>query len=96
MAKSKNDYTFDDIKAMLLKEKEQYDFEQTVKKVYSKKPVNYNKLTKQVKKAAATTSSLECFKPDNMYYSDKDTERFLENSSYMDAYKANRSADGDY
>ena len=27
MAKSKNDYTFDDIKAMLLKEKEKYDFQ---------------------------------------------------------------------
>jgi len=91
MAKS-----FDDIKAMLLKEKEQYDFEQTVKKVYSKKPINYNRLTKQVKKAAATTSSLECFKEENMYYSEKDTARFLENTSYVDAYNANKIADGDY
>ena len=30
MAKSKNDYTFDDIKAMLLKEKKKYDWEKTV------------------------------------------------------------------
>tara|TARA_B100001057_G_scaffold412891_1_gene429210 strand:- start:683 stop:955 length:273 start_codon:yes stop_codon:yes gene_type:complete len=88
--------TFDELKAILQEEKEKHEFEQTVKKVYSKKPVNYNKLTQQVKKAAATTSSLECFKPENMYHSDKDTERFLENSPYMEAYNANRMADGDY
>ena len=88
--------TFDDIKAMLQKEKENLEFQKTVKKVYSKKPINYNRLTQQVKKAAATTSSLECFKEENMYYSEKDTARFLENSSYVDAYNANKFADGDY
>lgn len=57
----------------------------------------HKKLTKQVKKAGKqTASSLECFAPENMYYSDKETQSFIENSSYMDAYNANRSADGDY
>jgi hypothetical protein len=31
-----------------------------------------------------------------MYYSEKDTARFLENTSYVDAYNANKFADGDY
>jgi hypothetical protein len=57
----------------------------------------HKKLTRSVKKAGhQTAGSLDCFKEENMYYSEKDTARFLENSSYMDAYNANRSADGDY
>ena len=57
----------------------------------------HKKLTKSVKKAGKqTASSLECFAPENMYYSEKEVSSFIENSSYMDAYNANRSADGDY
>lgn len=57
----------------------------------------HKELTAQVKKAGKQSpGSLEFNSPDNMYYSDKDTKAFLENSSYMDAYNANRSADGDY
>jgi len=57
----------------------------------------HKKLTASVKKAGhQTAGSLDCFKEENMYYSDKDTAKFLEGSSYMDAYNANRSADGDY
>ena len=57
----------------------------------------HKKLTAATKKAGhQSASSLECFSPENMYYSDKDTARFLEGSSYMDAYNANKSADGDY
>jgi hypothetical protein len=57
----------------------------------------HKSLTEQVKKAGKQSpGSLDFNSPDNMYYSDKDTARFLENSSYMDAYNANRSADGDY
>ena len=89
--------TFDELKAILQEEKEKHEFEQTVKKVYSKKPVNYNKLTKQMKKAGHLKSgSLDLNRPENMYYSEKDTARFLEGTSYMDAYNANKSADGDY
>ena len=54
-------------------------------------------LTGQVKKAGHLSSGgLDFNRAENMYYSDKDTARFLENSSYMDAYNANKSADGDY
>ena len=57
----------------------------------------HKELTAQVKKAGVQSpGSLEFNTPENMYYSDKDTKAFLENSSYMDAYNANRSADGDY
>jgi|TARA_R110000782_G_scaffold96362_1_gene180853 hypothetical protein len=57
----------------------------------------HKKLTRSVQKAGhQTAGSLDCFKEENMYHSEKDTARFLENSSYMDAYNANRSADGDY
>jgi len=88
---------FNNIKAMLQKEKEEQDFAKTVKKVYSKKPINYNRLTQQVKKAGnQSPGGLDCFKEENMYYSEKDTARFLENSSYVDAYNANKMADGDY
>ncbi len=87
----------EELKAILKEEKEKMEFEKTVKKVYSKPRVNYNKLTKQVKKAEHLKSgSLDLNRPENMYYSDKDTARFLEGTSYMDAYNANKMADGDY
>ena len=43
-----------------------------------------------------SVGSLDLNTPENMYYSDKDTQSFLEGSSYMDAYNANKFADGDY
>ena len=57
----------------------------------------HKKLTASVKKAGkAMPGSLDFNRPENMYYSEKDTASYLEGSSYMDAYNANRSADGDY
>ncbi len=54
-------------------------------------------LTGQVKKAGHLSSGgLDFNRAENMYYSDKDNARFLEGSSYMDAYNANKSADGDW
>ena len=54
-------------------------------------------LTGQVKKAGhLSKGGLDFNRPENMYYSDRDTEKFLADSSIMDAYNANRSADGDY
>jgi hypothetical protein len=68
-----------------------------VKAAAKKEKKMHKELTAQVKKAGKQSpGSLEFNSPDNMYYSDKDTKAFLENSSYMDAYNANRSADGDY
>lgn len=54
-------------------------------------------LTAQIKKAGHLKSgSLDFNRPENMYYSDKDTARYLEGTSYMDAYNANKSADGEW
>ena len=54
-------------------------------------------LTAQIKKAGHLKSgSLDFNRPENMYYSDKDTARYLEGTSYMDAYEANKSADGEW
>ena len=54
-------------------------------------------LTGQVKKAGHLKSgNLDFNRPENMYYSEKDNAKFLEGSSIMDAYNANKFADGDY
>lgn len=84
MAKS-----FDELKQFLLKEKEKYDFEQTVRKVYNKP-----KLTKQVKKAGhLSPGSLDCFKDEHREYSPKETQRYIEGTSYFETYQAMRSYD---
>jgi len=54
-------------------------------------------LTGQVKKAGHLSSGgLDFNRAENMYYSDRDNARFLEGSSYMDAYNANKAADSDW
>ncbi len=54
-------------------------------------------LTGQVKKAGHLASgNLDFNRPENMYYSDKENTKFLADSDIMDAYNANRSADGDW
>ena len=54
-------------------------------------------LTAQIKKAGHLKSgSLDFNRPENMFYSEKDTARYLEGTSYMDAYEANKSADGEW
>ncbi len=82
---------------------EELEFQESIRKLDQRKAAKkeemrlHKKLTAATKKAGhQSASSLECFSPENMYYSDKDTARFLEGSSYMDAYNANKSADGDY
>jgi hypothetical protein len=84
MAKS-----FDELKEILLKEKEKYEFEQTVRKVYSRP-----KLTKQVKKASAhAPGRLDCFKDENRAYSDKEVRTYLDGTSYFETYNAMRGQD---
>ena len=57
----------------------------------------HKKLTQPVKKAGhQSVGNLDLNSPENMYYSDKDTARFLESSSIMDAYNANKFSDGDW
>ena len=92
MAKS-----FDEFKAELLKIKEEFEFQDTIKKLDErKKQIKeemklHKKLTKSVKKAGKDMpGSLDFNTPENMYYSDKEVNRFLEDTSYMDAYNASK------
>lgn len=95
------------IKAVAEKQKkkreEEAEFQASIQRLDARKAAKkeemklHRKLTQQVKKAGKDSpGSLDCFKEENMYYSDKDTERYLEGSSYMDAYNANKSADGEW
>jgi len=83
--------SFNNIKAMLQKEKENLEFKKAVRTVYSK-PRNH--LTKQVAKAAKQApGGLECFKEENMHYSTKDTQRWMEGTSYFENYQAMKGQD---
>ena len=82
---------------------EELEFQEAVRKLDERKAAKkeemklHKRLTAQVKKAGKdSVGSLDLNTPENMYYSDKDTARFLEGSSYMDAYHANKSADGEW
>ena len=55
-----------------------------------------NDLTTQVKKAGKQSpGSLDFNSPRNMFYSDKDTKDFIENSSYFENYLATKDKDWD-
>jgi hypothetical protein len=80
------------IKAAAEKAQQKQEFKKTVKRVYSKPNNHYNKLSASVKKAARQSpGSLECFKKENMYYSDKDTQAFIAGSAIMDAYNEGKN-----
>ena len=101
VSKAQADKNFKMIMQILQEEKqkmqEEKEWKDTVKRVYSKPKPNYNKLTKSVKKAAEhMPGSVDFNSPENMYYSEKDTARYLEGTSYMDAYNANKAADGEW
>jgi len=54
----------------------------------------HKKLTKSMKKAGhQAPSSLESFRPENMYYTDKETQEFLAGSSIMETYESMKSQD---
>ena len=85
------------------KRQEEADFQAAIVKLDARKAALkeemklHKKLTASVKKAGKSMpGSLDFNRPENMYYSEKDTARYLEGTSYMDAYNANKSADGDY
>ena len=83
---------------------EELKFQETIKKLDARKAkikADQKKikkdLTLQIKKAGHLKSgSLDLNRPENMYYSEKETQDWFESSSLFDAYSANRSADGDY
>ena len=89
--------TFDEFKAELLKIKEEFEFQDTIKKLDErKKQIKeemklHKKLTKSVKKAGEhMPGSLDFNSPENMYHSEKDVSRFLQDTTYMDAYHASK------
>lgn len=54
----------------------------------------HKKLTKSMKKAGhQAPSSLESFKEENMYYTERETQDFLSGSSIMETYQAMRTQD---
>ena len=89
--------TFDELKAELLQIKEELEMKDIIKKLDKrKKQVKeelklHKKLTKSVKKAGKQMpGSLDFNSPENMYHSDKDVSRYLEDTSYMVAYNASK------
>ena len=93
--------TFEALKSELLNIKEKYEMQDIIAKLDNKKATLkaeakeaqklHKRLTRQVKKAGEhMPGSLDFNAPQNMYHSEKDTARFLENSSYMDAYNASK------
>jgi|TARA_B100000035_G_C20940318_1_gene527220 hypothetical protein len=89
--------SFDELKAELLQIKEELEMKDIIKKLDErKKQVKeemklHKKLTKSVKKAGKQMpGSLDFNSPENMYYSDKEVNRILEDTSYMDAYNASK------
>ncbi|OUW42623.1 hypothetical protein CBD41_08850 [bacterium TMED181] len=88
------------IKQIAEKKAEEKSFQQTIKNLDARKAALkektklHKKLTRSMKKAGhQSVGNLELNAPENMYYSDKDTARFLENSSIMDAYNAQKFTD---
>lgn len=89
--------SFNALKAELLKFKEQKEIQDiminldTRKKAIKEEIKLHKKLTASVKKAGKQMpGSLDFNSPENMYYSEKDTARYLEGTSYMDAFEASK------
>ena len=54
----------------------------------------HKKLTKSMKKAGhQAPSSLEAFRPQNMYYTEKETRYYLAGTSLMETYESMKSQD---
>ena len=88
---------FEEYKAELLRIKEDMEFKKMIRNLDErKKQVKeemklHRKLTRSVKKAGKQMpGSLDFNSPENMYHSDKDVSRYLEDSSYMDAFAASK------
>jgi hypothetical protein len=89
--------SFEALKAELLKFKEQKEIQDiminldTRKKAIKEEIKLHKKLTASVKKAGKQSpGSLDFNSPENMYHSEKDTARYLEGTSYMDAFEASK------
>lgn len=100
MPKSKNDYTFAEIKAMLKQEvkkhKEEVAFQESIAKLDARKAEikKSKKLTKRVMSAKhQTPGGLDLHTEENRYYSKENTNRWLEGTSYYETYQAMRNQD---
>jgi len=85
--------SFDKFKAELQQIKEEYEMKDIIANLDARKAIikEESKLTKQVKKAGKQApGGLDCFKEENMYHSEKDISRYLEDTSYMDAYHSSK------
>ena len=85
--------TFEALKAELTQFKEQKEIKDIITGLDARKAVikKQSKLTQQVKKAGKQSpGGLDCFKEENMYHSEKDISRYLEDTSYMDAYHSSK------
>jgi hypothetical protein len=85
--------TFELLKAELNQYKEEKDMQEMIAKLDARKSIikEQSKLTKQVKKAGKQSpGGLDCFKEENMYHSEKNISRYLEDSSIMHAYDASK------
>lgn len=94
----KKKLSFEQIRAYLQEEKKKYDEEQefkaTVKRVYSRPKVNYNKLSASMKKSAhLNANGLDLHKDENRHYSQENTQRWMEGTSYMESYNAMKEQD---
>ena len=101
MPKSKNDYTFADIKAMLQQEvkkhKEEVAFQESIAKLDARKAEikkKQSKLTKSVMSAKhQSPGGLDLHSDENRYYSKENTQKWLEGTSYYENYQAMRNQD---
>lgn len=93
--------TFDKLKAELLQIKEEYEMKDIISNLDARKAAIktkqkeemklHKKLTASVKKAGEhMPGSLDFNSPENMYHSEKDVSRFLQDTTYMDAYHASK------
>ena len=88
--------TYENLKAELFKIKEEYEMKDIISTLDARKALikKKSKLTKQVEKAGKQSpGGLDCFKEENMHYSQKETQRWLEGTSYFENYQAAQSQD---
>ena len=102
--KSKNDYTFDEIKAMLKQEvkkhKEEVAFQESIAKLDARKAEikkqqsKKSKLTKSIMSAKhQSPGGLDLHSDENRHYSKENTQKWLEGTSYYENYTAMRNQD---
>ena len=85
--------SFEQLKKQLNQFKEEKEMQDIIANLDARKAAikASQRLTRQVKKAGKQSpGGLDCFKEENMYHSEKNIERYLEGTSYMDAFAASK------